>query len=112
MRFHPVPAILAAAALLSAPALIAAAPSRGPVRKSEAVSTHAPYAAGQCSRCHVRDNPNDPGPAPPFDEGCLECHEDFKGPVQLDSGPHPTGGDKLCVDCHNAHNAPKKHLLM
>jgi predicted CXXCH cytochrome family protein len=85
----------------------------GPVPRSEAVSTHGPFAQGACAACHDRDDPKDPGPASPADAACISCHDDFAGSarVKTDRGRHPEARGMRCVECHNPHNAKKPMLV-
>jgi predicted CXXCH cytochrome family protein len=86
----------------------------GPVPRSEQVSTHGPFAQGDCAACHDRNDPRDPGPASPKDEACVACHEDFEGKTRVKTGKgklHPDGRGMTCVDCHNPHNARKPKLV-
>ncbi len=84
-------------------------PSLAPV-KGKALSVHSPFEVNDCSLCHERKNPKNPGKVTiPGDAGCYVCHEDF---LEMTSRRFQHAPDKLtCVGCHNPHNSTQKALL-
>ena len=103
------PSRVAAAAEEAKPA--AANPGRGPLPlKVAAVSSHAPFEAGECQLCHERADPKDPGAVPKKGKDlCLGCHEEFNATL---AQPHVHPPVKRgCVSCHNAHNSAQRKLL-
>lgn len=102
-------ALLSLAVILALP--LAAAPT-APVDPGAAVSSHAPYLAGECALCHVRASAQDPGPASqPMDARCLDCHDDVGG-IELAPRSHHPANDQACMGCHNPHNALSPGLLL
>lgn len=99
--------------MVSLPGLPAAG-ELAPLPRDQAVSTHGPYEAGSCETCHVRRDPEDPGPASVTDETCFDCHDEFRGraKVKLEKSIHPRDGDKSCLGCHSPHNARNRKLLL
>lgn len=100
-------------ALAVSPALLAQAPPRLAPRPDSPppVSTHAPFAAGECKLCHQSADPKRPGPVSKPSPGlCLDCHDEF---AQVLGRPHthaPARQD--CMLCHNPHNAAQPKLLL
>ena len=89
----------------------AKSPSLAPV-KGKVLSVHSPFEVGDCSLCHERRNPKNPGKVTiPGDKGCYVCHEDFE---QLTTRrfQHATPAEVSCLTCHNPHNANQKALLV
>ncbi|HET9754102.1 MAG TPA: cytochrome c3 family protein [Myxococcales bacterium] len=86
--------------------------SLAPVKARAALSTHSPYEVGDCSLCHQRKNPRDPGPVSiAGDKGCTVCHEEFLELAKSRRFKHAPG--KVgCIGCHNPHNASVKGLLL
>ena len=85
--------------------------SLAPVKPSEAVSTHSPYSLGDCSLCHERKDPKDPGPAKkPVNKTCFFCHEDVQAVMTKSKFKH-VPAEQACTMCHNPHNAKAKKLL-
>lgn len=101
--------VLAFSAHAQAPKAPAAAPearvSVGPLPAGvKALSSHAPYEAGDCKVCHVNADPKNPGPARKAGTAlCLECHEEFI-PI-LDRAHKHRPARRDCNACHNPHNA-------
>lgn len=75
------------------------------------VATHAPFESGDCSMCHQKDDPKDPGPLTgEVNKLCLECHEDFKEVMARKSVHMPV--EDGCGNCHNPHNSLHPKLLL
>jgi predicted CXXCH cytochrome family protein len=86
--------------------------SLAPVKARAAVSTHSPYEVGDCSLCHQRKNPRDPGPVTiAGDKGCTVCHEEFVELAKSRRFRHAPG-EVGCTACHNPHNSSSKTLLL
>jgi predicted CXXCH cytochrome family protein len=80
--------------------------------KSGAVSGHSPYDVGDCSLCHKRKNPKDPGPVTiAGNKGCFVCHEDFQELLTSRRFKHSVA-EANCTNCHNPHNSMQKKLLL
>lgn len=73
--------------------------------------SHAPYIQGNCSICHQRDNPKNPGSLKgPINDQCLRCHEATRHKLESSRGVHkPVKSD--CTTCHNPHNSNYRMLL-
>lgn len=83
----------------------------GPLPAGEAAAwTHAPYAAGECSVCHERGDPRNPGKlSRPGNELCFGCHDEFQAIL---ARPHRHApAVRSCTACHNAHDAKQRKLL-
>ncbi|HVP65854.1 MAG TPA: cytochrome c3 family protein [Anaeromyxobacteraceae bacterium] len=97
--------LLLAAAVAALPGLGMPLARHGPLPfGAKAVSTHAPYEAGDCTACHARGDPFEPGPL--HEEGdrlCFGCH------VEVTKHAHAF---RKCAKCHNAHDAMLPHLLV
>jgi len=93
------------------------APQRRPVNVSpcdnkEAVSAHGPYASGDCSICHAKNDPKDPGPAQkPVNKVCFSCHDEFPDLFASLKNRHIVA-EENCTNCHNPHNSKQAHLLV
>ena len=75
------------------------------------VSAHNPYLDGDCSLCHQRKDPKDPGAIiKPVNELCLDCHDDF-AKIMARKFSH-VAARVNCVSCHNPHNARQPKLLV
>ena len=75
-----------------------------------AVSTHAPFEAGDCSICHVHADPRKPGPLSTSGNAlCTSCHEEFQE-IMRRPHQHPPAVEN-CLHCHNAHNSRERKLL-
>lgn len=73
--------------------------------------SHAPYEMGECSICHVGDDPAAPGALrAPVNELCFGCHDVFKEMLAGYANVHPPVEDS-CVGCHNPHNSRFGKLL-
>jgi predicted CXXCH cytochrome family protein len=89
-------------ALLVVPGVPSALDGEGPLPKSaKAVSTHAPYTAGDCALCH--DLKKGAPPAERGDSLCVSCHEDAK-----QTHVH---APRKCTRCHNSHDSTRPKLL-
>lgn len=83
----------------------------GPVDAKRAVSGHAPFEMGECSVCHTKDDPKNPGPLQgPVRGICAGCHDTMEATLATSAHPHKAATDN-CVSCHNPHNAEVDHLL-
>jgi predicted CXXCH cytochrome family protein len=77
----------------------------------QAVSTHAPFAAGECGICHQGADPKRPGPLRKTGAAlCLDCHDEFTAVLQR-RHPHAPAKDG-CTSCHNPHNAKAAKLAL
>jgi predicted CXXCH cytochrome family protein len=87
------------------------APRLGPLPASEkAAWTHAPYAAGECSVCHERNDPKSPGKlSRPGNDLCFMCHDEFQAIMARPHRHAPAAS--ACTACHNAHDAKQRKLL-
>jgi predicted CXXCH cytochrome family protein len=104
----PAPAPAKGAKARSAPA---APPRQAPLPANEkAAWTHAPYAAGDCSICHERNDAKNPGKLQKQgNDLCFMCHDEFQ-PIMGRKHPHAPA-KAACVSCHNAHDARQSKLL-
>ncbi len=76
----------------------------------KAAWTHAPYAAGDCSICHERNDAKNPGKlVKQGNDLCFMCHDEFQ-PIMARKHPHAPA-KASCVACHNAHDARQAKLL-
>lgn len=86
--------------------------STAPIENAdEVVWVHAPFEVGECSICHERSNPEDPGLL--IAEGnalCSDCHDIFDNMLAGFANVHSPVED-ACVDCHNPHNSAYDKLL-
>lgn len=105
--------------LLAIPSLAGAASeppatgaARGPLPKGAvAISSHAPFEDGDCTICHERNDPKQPGALiKPSRDLCLGCHEEFVDVMKRPSLHAPA--KRACVNCHNAHNSTQRKLLV
>jgi predicted CXXCH cytochrome family protein len=88
----------------------AARPSLAPLPPGQAVSTHAPFEAGDCSICHASSNPRAPGPVTTKGTAlCTECHGEVAA-MQARSVKHPPA-QAACTTCHNPHNGRHPKML-
>ena len=77
----------------------------------KASSSHAPFEDGDCSLCHERADPKNPGPiTTSVNEQCLSCHDEFKKILAGTSGH--VAARESCVSCHNPHNTREPKLLV
>ena len=84
--------------------------SLAPVKR--AAFSHSPYEVGDCSLCHQRKNPRNPGPVTiAGDKGCYVCHEDFQEFAAVRRFQHAPA-QVQCTSCHNPHNSVLKNLLL
>lgn len=93
-----------------------AAPARhqkvAPIDAASAKSTHGPFSVGDCSLCHERSDPKNPGPAlKPINATCFSCHEDVQAFLATSKAKHNPAAAE-CTLCHNPHNATQKKLLI
>jgi predicted CXXCH cytochrome family protein len=102
---------LATAAHAAPKAAPAAPPRQAPLPANEkAAWTHAPFAAGDCSICHERNDAKNPGKLTKAgNELCLMCHDEFQ-PILARKHPHAPA-QASCTSCHNAHDAREPKLL-
>ena len=104
-------ALAQAPAAPAAPAAPVAKVSLAPlVAGRKAVSSHAPFEAGDCKVCHQGNDPKKPGPLVKSGTAmCLDCHEEFTAILGRKHKHRPAGRD--CNACHNPHNAAFPKLL-
>ena len=113
----------ALAAFVALSGLVAAAPQKDvlvnrkplavpPMKAAEAVTTHGPYATGECALCHEKKDPKNPGPAlKPVNKTCYFCHEDVQNLMTSGKFKHGPASEN-CTTCHNPHNSRFKSLLV
>jgi len=72
---------------------------------------HSPFAHGDCSICHERDDAKDPGKlrGGPNDL-CLQCHAETARDMRRLPFVHEAA-KKDCTSCHNPHNSYYRKLL-
>lgn len=71
---------------------------------------HSPYAAGDCSICHARNDRQNPGPvAVAGNELCFGCHEEFAAIMRAKHRHAPA--ETSCLACHNPHDSRQRKLL-
>lgn len=93
------------------PAQAAAAPLAPLAKSAAAVSSHAPFEAGDCKICHQSADPKQPGPVrTKGPELCLNCHEEFTAVLKRRHTHEPARKD--CTSCHNPHDAGFAKLLV
>lgn len=68
---------------------------------------HPPYADGECKFCH-QDKVSMKLIAKGKDL-CFICHDDFLKGAKVKHYPAEEG---MCLECHNPHKSPNKHLLI
>jgi predicted CXXCH cytochrome family protein len=85
--------------------------SRGPLPAGEHRGwQHSPYASGDCSICHERNDAADPGGVPVAgNELCFGCHEEFATIMQARYRHAPA--EQSCTGCHNPHESRERKLL-
>ena len=77
----------------------------------QAVSSHAPFEAGDCKICHQSADPKQPGPVRTKGPAlCLSCHEEFVDVMKRPHTHEPARTD--CTNCHSPHNAAYSKLLL
>jgi predicted CXXCH cytochrome family protein len=74
---------------------------------------HAPFAAGNCARCHpgtgggkafaIAVSPKDL---------CTQCHKEIGEGLQTKPFHHNLDDPKSCLNCHNPHASNPQHLLL
>ncbi len=86
--------------------------STAPVENPEdVVWVHAPYEVGECSICHERSDPLDPGLLiAEANTLCSDCHDIFDDMLAGFANIHPPVQES-CIDCHNPHNSAFDKLL-
>ncbi len=106
--------IALAAGVLLVGAVGMAATGIAPMPEGASVAwSHAPYEMGECSICHERNDPADPGKVITDDIPtlCYGCHGEFEGVMKKSRVLHAAVEDS-CTNCHNPHNAAYKKLLI
>ncbi len=77
----------------------------------DVVWAHAPFEMGECSICHERNDPDDPGDLiAESNVLCADCHDIFDEMLAGFSNIHSPVEDS-CIDCHNPHNSTREKLL-
>ncbi len=77
----------------------------------DVVWAHAPYEMGECSICHERNDPKDPGELIAESNAlCADCHDIFDEMLAGFANIHSPVEDS-CIDCHNPHNSTREKLL-
>ncbi len=86
--------------------------SSKPLEKDKSVRwQHAPFLHGDCSICHLSDNPEDPGKLrAPVKELCLNCHAPTRTMLNNREFVHKPASED-CGYCHNPHNSRYRLLL-
>ena len=107
--------VLAAALPVRAQSVLAPLPAQSVLAplpaQTAAVSSHAPFEAGDCKICHASADPKQPGAvAKRGTELCLGCHEEFAAVLQRAHTHVPAR--KSCTKCHNPHNSKTRKLLL
>ena len=75
------------------------------------VSVHAPFQDGDCSLCHERKDPKDPGVInKQINALCLDCHDDFAKILARKYAHEPARVN--CLSCHSPHNSMQPKLLV
>ncbi len=73
--------------------------------------SHAPYEMGECSICHEKDDPKNPGKVKgDANELCLSCHEQI-GEIMAQRKFVHGAAKQDCGLCHNPHNSSQRMLL-
>jgi predicted CXXCH cytochrome family protein len=117
-RLGLLPALLLATSAMAAP--LKTEVNQQPVRRGKAVAplppgpavkwSHAPYEAGDCSICHVKNDRANPGPITlGLNETCFQCHDEFQGIMARKFKHKPAV--EACTNCHNPHNGAERKLL-
>jgi len=79
--------------------------------KKTGTVVHAPVAAGQCSKCHLAHQSNEPALLNAKGSAlCLSCHPAVGKEIQGAKLLHKPV-EKGCGDCHKAHASPNAALL-
>jgi len=83
-----------------------------PVAAGTQKHTHAPFQAGKCGICHVRNDDKNPGGLrhASVNDECLECHEDTRDVMDRRFKHFPS--EVSCNYCHNPHNSVEPGLLL
>lgn len=83
----------------------------GPLPPKSAVSSHAPFEAGECALCHEGGDARKPGKVGKSGlELCVGCHDEFAAVMKRPHVHAAAQGD--CTSCHNPHNAAQPKLLL
>ena len=71
---------------------------------------HSPYAAGDCSICHEKNDRKAPGKVSiAGNELCYGCHEEFATIMKAKYKHAPATSN--CIGCHNPHDSKQRKLL-
>ncbi len=82
-----------------------------PLPREAAVSTHAPFEAGECGTCHRHEDAKNPGGLlKPVNALCYDCHDEFQAKGGAPKA-HPVS-KTTCTTCHSPHNSKKKKLRL
>lgn len=102
--------VVLATLLLAAPGF-ARSPQAPLGSDAEIFWAHAPFEMGECSICHEKSDPKNPGKLiAPVNELCFSCHEIFQDMLGEFANVHPPVEDS-CTECHNPHNSLYAKLL-
>jgi predicted CXXCH cytochrome family protein len=78
----------------------------------KAAWSHSPFADGDCSICHQRKDPSNPGKVTKAgNDLCFECHDDLRATLATSKVKHASVVES-CTSCHNPHNARYRYLLV
>jgi predicted CXXCH cytochrome family protein len=90
---------------------VAARFSPAPLPAGEkSVWEHSPYAAGDCSICHEKNDRKAPGKVTVAgNELCYGCHEEFATILKAKHQHAPAVSS--CIGCHNPHDSKQRKLL-
>jgi len=78
-----------------------------PVKDVPSIFMHDPYKKKQCAKCHNQSGAFSLLDKPP--QLCYQCHSDYNDKYKVVHGPLFVGA---CIDCHDPHSSPNKHLLL
>lgn len=70
-------------------------------------SKHAPFAKGECKKCHTTAGAQDGALKEDMPNLCYDCHKDYEKNSYI-HGPVAAGA---CTTCHNPHESENKKLL-
>ena len=88
-----------------------------PLPRAEEKSSHAPFAAGDCWACHVKEPPKPGEPQEkarlravirPVNDHCVSCHKEMFSRAPKGHPPEQA----YCASCHDPHNSKQRSLLL